>query len=62
MKCKKGDRVLLRSTTDSHTALRRGATGTVILVDDFGTVHVDWDDGSNLGLVPGEDTWDVFPA
>ena len=62
MNCKKGDRIVLRSTTDPHTTLRRGASGTVIMVDDFGTVHVDWDNGEQLGLVPGEDTWESYPA
>ena len=29
--------------------------GTVAVIDDIGTVHVDWDNGSGLGLVYGED-------
>jgi hypothetical protein len=28
------------------------------MVDDLGTVHVRWDNGSTLGLVPGEDRWE----
>lgn len=32
-----------------------GALGTVQFVDDAGTIHVGWDNGSSLGLVPGED-------
>lgn len=28
-----------------------GTEGTVRRVDDFGTVHVDWDNGSRLGCV-----------
>jgi hypothetical protein len=31
--------------------------GTVDFVDDTGTIHVDWDNGSTLGLVPGEDQY-----
>ena len=31
--------------------------GTVRCVDDMGTIHVSWDCGSGLGLVPGEDAW-----
>ena len=32
-----------------------GDKGTVIHVDDIGTVHVAWDCGSSLGVVFGED-------
>ena len=32
-----------------------GTTGTVIGVDDLGTVHVKWDNGSSLGVAFGED-------
>lgn len=52
-----GTRVALVSTTDPHTRLAAGDVGTVVHVDSMGTVHVDWDNGSNLGLVPGEDVW-----
>lgn len=51
------ERVRLTHTTDVHTTLAPGATGTVEFTDDAGTVHVRWDDGSRLGLIPGEDTW-----
>ena len=32
-----------------------GTRGTVIGVDDVGTVHVNWDNGSGLGIALGED-------
>ena len=32
-----------------------GTRGTVIGVDDIGTIHVNWDTGSNLGVAYGED-------
>lgn len=51
------ERVLLVATTDRHTRLRSGDTGTVLHVDALGTVHVRWDNGSTLGLVPGVDEW-----
>jgi Domain of unknown function (DUF4314) len=54
-----GTRVALVHTSDPWTRLRPGAKGTVTLVDHLGTVHVRWDDGSTLGLVPGEDDWTV---
>jgi hypothetical protein len=57
---KSGDRVELISTDDPYTRLRPGARGTVGHVDDLGTVHVNWDDGSRLGLVEERgDRWRV---
>lgn len=32
-----------------------GTQGTVIGVDDIGTIHVSWDNGSGLGVTYGED-------
>lgn len=33
-----------------------GCRGTVRVVDDIGTIHVNWDCGSRLGVAYGEDT------
>ncbi|MEN6291718.1 MAG: DUF4314 domain-containing protein [Methanobacterium sp.] len=35
-----------------------GTEGTVILVDDLGTVHVNWDNGHTLGLLYDEDKYE----
>lgn len=51
----KGTRVELVSTTDPYTRLQPGTQGTVSSVDDIGTIHVNWDNGSGLGMIPGED-------
>lgn len=61
MSARKGDRVELVYTSDPYTRLRAGEQGTVALVDDVGTVHVNWDSGSSLGMVPGEDRFRVIP-
>jgi hypothetical protein len=53
----RGTRVELIEMNDPHTKIEPGTQGTVQLVDDTGTVHVKWDNGSRLGLVPGEDKW-----
>jgi hypothetical protein len=50
-----GTRVELISMDDPFTKLEKGMTGTVVLVDDIGTIHVKWDCGSCLGIVFGED-------
>lgn len=51
-----GTRVELIKMNDPHnTKLRPGARGTVVAVDDIGTIHVAWDCNSFLGVVYGED-------
>ena len=50
-----GARVMLIRMSDPYTNLRLGDRGTVMLVDDIGTIHVNWDCGSSLGVVFGED-------
>jgi len=51
----KGTRVELVSMTDPYSKLTCGDRGTVAFVDDQGTVFVDWDSGSGLGVVLDED-------
>lgn len=55
-----GKRVQLISTTDEYTSLTYGDLGTINYIDDIGTVFVTWDNGSNLGLVPGVDRWKII--
>lgn len=55
-----GKRVMLVKTGDAYTRLARGSLGTAVFEDDVGTLHVDWDDGSTLGLLPSEDSWDFL--
>lgn len=50
-----GTRVELISMQDEYTKLAAGEKGTVIVVDDIGTIHVNWDCGSCLGIAYGED-------
>lgn len=38
-----------------------GTEGTVVSVDGLGTLHVEWDNGSKLGLIPGHDSYEVLP-
>jgi hypothetical protein len=40
---------------DDGQAPPEGTKGTVMYVDDVGTVHVSWENGSSLGAVLGED-------
>lgn len=50
-----GCRVQLDHMEDAYTKILEGTQGTVRAVDDIGTIHVDWDCGSSLGIVYGED-------
>lgn len=51
-----GCRAQLVSMNDPYTRIDPGTHGTVIDVDDIGTIHVLWDSGSTLGVVYGEDS------
>lgn len=50
-----GTRLELISMDDPYSKLKAGDQGSVRFVDDIGTIHVSWDKGSGLGLVPGVD-------
>lgn len=54
-----GTRVELISMDDPH-AVDFGMKGTVRIVDDMGTIHVNWDNGRRLGLIVGEDVFNVI--
>lgn len=51
-----GTRVELVRMNDEYSRLKPGDKGTVIAVDDIGTIHVNWDCGSGLGIAYGEDS------
>ena len=51
-----GCRVELVSMNDEYCHMEPGLQGTVIAVDDIGTIHVSWDNGSSLGVAYGEDS------
>jgi len=50
-----GTRVELILMDDPYSKLKPGDQGTVSCVDDTGTVFVNWDCGSSLGVVYGVD-------
>jgi len=61
MQTRKGDRVRLVEHGDKWTDLKPGDEGNVTFIDSLGTLHVTWDSGSRLGLIPGIDRWEVVP-
>lgn len=55
-----GTRIELISMDDPHAPIEGGMQGTVDIVDDAGTLHMKWDNGRTLGIVPGEDSFKVI--
>lgn len=56
----KGSRIRLICMEDPFAPVDAGTKGTVRLVDDMGTIHVDWDNGRRLGVIPGIDSFEVI--
>ena len=49
-----GTRLELINMEDAQ-AVPSGTKGTVVCVDDMGTIHMKWDNGRTLGIVPEVD-------
>ena len=57
-KYKLGTRVRLTKMDDAY-APPIGTCGTVSFVDDTGSIFVNWDNGSTLAVVHGEDKFEI---
>ena len=55
-----GTRIELIQMGDDPRPSPPGTKGRVIHVDDIGTVHCAFDNGRQLGLIPGEDSFRVI--
>lgn len=51
----KGTRIELIYMDDPFTPVESGTKGTVEFVDDAGQIHMKWDNGRTLALVPEAD-------
>lgn len=58
----KGTRIRLICMEDPFAPVYPGTEGTVRIVDDMGTIHVDWDNGRRLGVIPGEDSFEIIES
>ena len=52
-----GTRIELLSMDDPFAPISPGTRGTVRMVDDAGQLHMQWDNGRTLAVVPGEDSF-----
>ena len=52
-----GTRVLLLDMDDPYAAVPSGIRGTVAFVDDQSQIHMQWDNGRGLALIPGMDSF-----
>jgi hypothetical protein len=50
--CKPGDRIRLIHEPET--------IGTINHIDRVGTIHVEWDNGRKLGLIPGSDKFEIL--
>ena len=55
-----GTRIRLIEMKDPYAPVPPGTEGVVTEVDDIGTLHMQWDNGRILGVVPGEDSFTVI--
>ena len=52
-----GTRVLLLDMKDPYAPVPTGTRGTVVYVDDQAQIHMKWDNGSSLALIPDTDAF-----
>ena len=55
-----GTRIRLNSMDDPYAPITPGTEGEVDFVDDAGQLHMKWDNGRSLALIPGEDSFTVI--
>jgi hypothetical protein len=52
-----GTRIRLEHMNDPHAPVPPGIEGTVDYIDDAAQIHMKWDNGRTLALIPGEDSF-----
>lgn len=57
-----GTRLLLVNMNDPYAPVPSGTRGTVTHVDDMGQIHLNWDNGRTLAVVPEEDDFRKLTA
>ena len=54
---KPGQRIRLLHMEDPYAPVPDGAEGEIVSIDDAGQLHIKWDNGRSLALVPGVDSF-----
>jgi hypothetical protein len=57
---KKGERIELIEMVDDPNPIEPGTKGTISKIDSIGQIHVDWDNGRTLALLPGVDKYKII--
>lgn len=52
-----GTRIMLLSMGEDIHRVKDNTRGTVLAVDDIGTLHCDFDTGAMIGIIPSEDSF-----
>lgn len=55
-----GQRVRAIQINDAYATIKSGECGTIKFIDDLETIHVQWDSGSNLGIIPEIDQFEII--
>ena len=61
-RAKEGMRVKMVSMIDDPNPVPSGTEGTIKFIDGMGTIHVKWDDGRILGMIPGIDKYQLLES
>lgn len=57
-----GTRIMLLSTSETMQPVPLGMKGTVDFIDDQSQIHMKWDNGRTLAVIPGEDSFRKLTA
>jgi len=57
-----GMRVRLINMIDDPNPIPNGTEGTISLIEGAGIIHVNWDNGRRLGLIPNVDEYELEPG
>lgn len=55
----KGKRITLIRMGEDPNPIKAGEQGTILGEDGMGHIHVDWDNGRGLALIPGVDMYKI---
>lgn len=58
---KPGTRIRLAQMNDPYAPVPPGTEGSVVCVDDGCQIHMNWDNGRTLALIPGKDHFSIIP-